>query len=530
MFDGQFYPTPRNLINKMLDKINFNSIKTVLEPSGGKGDIADAVKERMKSVRGYYNRNLDFDIDTIEINRDLQHILKGKDYRVVHDDFLTYNTFKRYDIILMNPPFNNGDQHLLKAIELQEKGGQIVCILNAETLRNPYSNIRKDLIRKLTEYEAEIEYIEDAFTNAERKTNVEIALIYIDIPKPEYNSTIISTLKQEEQYRAETQNNNSIINADFIKGIVDQYNFEIQAGLKLIAEYQALVPYMLSKLQSDYTNDPILELKLKYNNNSNNTIENEYISQIRSKYWTALFQSKEFVGLFTENLRQKYHERIGELRDYDFSLYNIYSIRAELSKELTKGLEETILDLFEEFSHKHYYDESSKNIHYYNGWKTNKSYKINKKVIIPLNGYSRWSDRLEYLYTVQSKLSDIEKVFNYLDGGITENIELTETLNAAQNKGQTKKIETKYFYVTFYKKGTCHIEFKDMELLHKFNLFGSQRLGWLPPTYGKKVYKDMTKEEKTVIDEFEGSESYAKVMQNKNYYITETMGLLALTS
>lgn len=59
----------------------------------------------------------------------------------------------------MNPPFNKGDQHLLKAMELMKgTGGQIICILNAETIKNPYSLYRQDLKNKLEKYEAEIEY------------------------------------------------------------------------------------------------------------------------------------------------------------------------------------------------------------------------------------------------------------------------------------------------------------------------------------------------------------------------------------
>ncbi len=534
MFNDTFYPTPKSLINKMLLGIDFKEIKTVLEPSAGKGNIIEEIKDRLKRSQGYYNREVNFDIDTIEIDENLRHILKGKNYRIVHDDFLTYNTFKKYDIIIMNPPFSNGEKHLLKAIDMQKNGGKIVCLLNAETLKNPYSNTRKDLINKLMECNADVEYIENAFTEAERKTNVEIALVKIDIPKPEYNSTIITTLRQEEQHRVETEyNNNQIISNDFIKGIIQQYNFEIKAGLKLIAEYNALRPLMLNSLKDEYGKSPILELTLHYKDDSSNSLENAYIKQIRSKYWKALFDSKEFMGLFTTNLRQKYYDKISELRDYDFSLYNIYSIRIELSKEMTKGVEDTILNLFEEFSHKHYYNEMSNNIHYYNGWKTNQAYKINKKVIIPLNGFRdmqySWGRYEPTDYRVTNKLTDIEKVFNYLDGGITDNnIDLCNALQVAEKAWQSKKIELKYFYITFYKKGTCHIEFKDMELLHKFNLFGSQRKGWLPPSYGKANYKDMTAEEKTVINEFEGEQSYKKVMNNKKYYITETSSLLML--
>ena len=82
--------------------------------------------------------------------------------------------------------------------------------------------------------------------------------------------------------------------------------------------------------------------------------------------------------------------------------------------------------------------------------------------------------------------------------------------------------------VTFYKKGTCHIEFTNLDLLHKFNLYGSQRKSWLPPSYGKEKYEDMTQEEKQVVNEFEGEQSYKKVMLKKDYYIVETSKLLML--
>jgi len=53
--------------------------------------------------------------------------------------------------------------------------GQIVCLLNAETIKNPYSNERKSLVKKLDELNASIEFLTDEFTTAERSTSVEIA-------------------------------------------------------------------------------------------------------------------------------------------------------------------------------------------------------------------------------------------------------------------------------------------------------------------------------------------------------------------
>ena len=59
----------------------------------------------------------------------------------------------------MNPPFSNGDKHLLKALEMQENSGEVIAIVNAETIRNPFSNRRKEHVKLLEEYNAEINYL-----------------------------------------------------------------------------------------------------------------------------------------------------------------------------------------------------------------------------------------------------------------------------------------------------------------------------------------------------------------------------------
>src|SRR5699024_11481902 len=108
----------------------------------------------------------------------------SKRINVVCDDILTYETFKEYDYIVMNPSFLNGADHVLKALELAESQinpCKIYAILNKQTIDNAYSNKRQDLLRKLNEYKADIEYVEAAFLNAERKTDVEVALIRVNV-------------------------------------------------------------------------------------------------------------------------------------------------------------------------------------------------------------------------------------------------------------------------------------------------------------------------------------------------------------
>lgn len=536
MLPKDFYPTPQNIIDKMLCDLDFTMIKSILEPSAGKGDIIEALRKKEESSKKNYGyKEYQFDIDCIEADQNLQHILKGKNFRVVYNDFLTYDTMKEYQLIIMNPPFSNGCKHLLKALEMQQRnGGAIVCLLNAETLKNPCTNDRLDLQRKLADYNAKIEFIQDAFLDAERKTAVEIALVKVQLPEVQRESFILEGLrKTQDQREFQTEESTQLIDSDFFKAIVKQYQLELEAGIKLIKEYYAMQPFILSQFGKDEKTGEtiqkggcILSLDLSSNKDKyNNKLSiNEYIKEVRGKYWKALFENRKFIGQLTNNLQRDFYNKVEELKDYDFSLYNIHQLKIDMQKKVVKGIEETIINLFDELSYKYsYWDETSKNIHYYNGWKTNQSWIINKKVIILLNGFYditySWGRFRPTDYKIIKKLQDIEKCFNYLDGGLTEAVDLEESLKFAEEYGETKNIQLKYFTVTFYKKGTCHITFNNDELLKKFNIFGSQHKGWLPPSYGKKAYKDMTAEEKAVVNEFEGEKEYNKVISNKKYYL-----------
>jgi hypothetical protein len=244
-----------------------------------------------------------------------------------------------------------------------------------------------------------------------------------------------------------------------------------------------------------------------------------------------LFESKEFVRNLTTNLQTELFNRVNALEDYEFSVVNILTIKAELSRSTVKSIEDTILKLFDDLSGKHAYSDAIENgnVHYYNGWRSNKAWKINKKVVIPFYGaFNSSSGKFEAKYDVAQKLGDIEKCLDFLDAGRTKGQDMGSRLECAQNNQQSRSIELKYFDVTFFKKGTCHISFTNSDLLDKLNLFASQRRGWLPPGYGKKAYKEMEPEEKKVIDTFEGEKSYARVMANPDYFIVPPTGVSLL--
>ena len=587
----QFYPTPPSIADKMLAGLDIRYIKTVLEPSAGKGDLIDAVAR--KNIICGYDRTLD--VDFCEIDPYLRQIckynfsaekkaeiceecrpLQQKSFssltesekqkfrrldnhldlfrktavHCVNDDFLTFRTYKHYDLIVMNPPFAEGDLHLLRAIEMQQRqGGSIVCLLNAETIRNPYTATRAQLAAKLKELSAEIQFVENAFSSdAERKADVDVAIIRIHIqPPPPDNSDIWEHMKKavatDEIPDPELK---ALITGDYIEQAITLYRTEVAATMELIRQYKALIPYMPSSLNPDnvYEKDPILTIVVGTENPHYGFDQDSYMRTVRLKYWRALFSNKQFTGRLTSELRQKYNEQIERMGDYEFSAFNIKQIALEMQSQMTQGVEKAIMDLFEKLTYTHTYDpDFSSNMHYYNGWVTNKAWKIGKKCIIPTYGMFSWyKNRGESFYVSEAYkvISDIEKAFDYLDGGRTNEIDLEARLKAASLEGKTRNIECKYFKVDLFKKNTTHIKFypESMALVDRLNIYASQKKGWLPPRYGKARYKDMNPEEKAVVDSFHGDgkdgsgeKAYTTVMANAAFYLAEpTQQLPALTA
>ena len=196
MFNKNFYPTPMTIAEKMFNSIAelnpYMNFEYVLEPSAGKGDLIKNFFALLETDYKYKYKNPFKNVEVIELEPELRAILKeDKRLRIVGDDFLTYNSYTNYDLIIANPPFDDGAKHLLKMIDMQSRsGGIICCLLNSETVTNLYTNERKELSNKLEELNAKIEYIENGFKDAERKTNVTVAIITIQ-QEPKIEKSIL---------------------------------------------------------------------------------------------------------------------------------------------------------------------------------------------------------------------------------------------------------------------------------------------------------------------------------------------------
>lgn len=118
--DHQYYPTPKEIVESIQDylgeQVVSESIK-VLEPSAGSGILASV-----------FNANV---VDCVEISPLFCEVLKAKGFlEITNGDFLKFNTNKKYDFIVMNPPYANKrlESHLAHALSMLKEDGELIII------------------------------------------------------------------------------------------------------------------------------------------------------------------------------------------------------------------------------------------------------------------------------------------------------------------------------------------------------------------------------------------------------------------
>lgn len=146
----QFFETPKDLAVKLCDMAEITSECSAVEPSAGKGRIADEILRRNPK-----------ELVCIEINTDMERYLKGKDYDVYYRDFLEVDSEDiSADRIVMNPPFTKQQDidHVYKAYDCLNPGGVLVSVMSmSHTFR---TNKKSELFREfLEQVGAEVEIL-----------------------------------------------------------------------------------------------------------------------------------------------------------------------------------------------------------------------------------------------------------------------------------------------------------------------------------------------------------------------------------
>ena len=375
LLNDSFYPTPRSLASKMIAKIRIHP-SNILEPSAGRGDIIDALFDH----RDYKHRN----IFAIEKDQSLRAILRGKDIKVIDSDFLEFSGPDKFDLIIANPPFADGDLHLLKAIDILYTG-QIIFLLNSETLKNPCTNRRKDLIRRLEELNAEIEYHQGEFLQAERRTKVEVVLVNIVIERNISDDLFTNMGDKAKDYTGTVREKYEVATGKSILDMVAEYNEVMRTASETIIGYYrnyrkigGFIGLNCDPEKHSYSTD---DLTRKVQETVNNTAR-----LIRKSFWRRAMELEEIKSRLTNARRKEFDHQIETRCDMEFTENNIRSFILNVIGSYNDTMTRAVLEIFDKMTIRHCYDDNlrNENIHLYNGWKTNKAYKVGKRVVIPI--------------------------------------------------------------------------------------------------------------------------------------------------
>lgn len=501
MFDTEFYPTPKSIIKKMIKPfINEGRSNryhdylpeglTILEPSAGKGDIIDYIKEEYD----YHNRAK---VYCCESDPELKHILQDKGYRVIADDFLTYTGDYLFDLVIMNPPFSNGDKHLLKAWDVLECG-DIACLLNSETILNPYTESREYLVDLISKY-GSYEFIGNVFSTAERKSDVDVVLVRLrkESTATKFDFEFKSVFKDRKVELDEKTFTDPIATRDVIGNMILQYNELKNWYVKWLEAREALTFYQ-QQLTTQYTSS--IKLAEESLSKKKSTSYNSFCDSMKQEIWSVVMDKTNIEKYMTFAVRQNF-QKFSKAQGYmDFNKENVASLVQMIFENRYDIMEKAVVDVFNMFTEHH-----EENRYMVEGWKTNNKYKVNKKIIIPygVSYDEKWGRQygaaFESNHRRWDRYSDIDKVMCYLSGvnydtmpgAIDEALKNKFRIIGKIRPGDKfdNTTESYFFKLKFWKKGTLHLEFKDDKLWQEFNLRACVGKMWLSEEE-MKVYRE----------------------------------------
>jgi len=484
----QFYPTPLALAKKAWALFKNRTFTRVLEPSAGEGHLAKIDLSIEHEGRFYSHRRVE--VDCIEFDVSKHPLLREKGMEVVGLDFMRFKQGAIYSHIIMNPPFAYGAQHVLHAWDIIYDG-EIVAIINAETIRNPYSKER-EFLAGLIEKHGSIEFLQEEFTEAERKTSVEVALVYLRKESRVHEDIcgdILDSLKRDKTSEDDLMDDYREINAvvlptTFVENQVSAFNAAVLATKEAIFARQRAGYYANALGKTMETID---------GGNGLNTVETikdisksmhtEY-RELKNRAWTSILRSTEVTSRLSSAAQKRLVSEFELIKCLEFNVPNIYGFLAGLSEKQGDIQLNMACDVFDIITKYH-----SDNTVFYMGWKSNDNHRTcgmsikTTRFILPNN--TSWNKSLDW--DAKQRLGDIDKVFAMLDGKREPEVSLVSVFeNQFMELRAGKRISGSYFDVRYYGIGTIHFFAKEKKLVDRLNRLVGRHRAWLPPE-GEKV-------------------------------------------
>lgn len=504
MYNASFYPTPADVAALMLAHLDSTRLRSarILEPSAGKGDLADAaVNSMLQDTRqyGYYSRGDEYrsGIHCCEIHPELQATLRGKGYTLQAADFLSFWPDEKYDCIIMNPPFHEAEKHLLHAWEILDHG-DILCLLNEQTLLNPCTAARQQLAAIIAE-QGEVEHLGPCFEDAERKTSVRVSLVHLrkDAPEPQFDF-LKSGMDRDTspQFSDEGRFDGEIATRDTVGNLVLAFDKSRSLFLELALKAQELAHYAGTLAPRDKSADALTEalkdlMQGKASRETQEYAYNKYVRGLKKSAWDEVFRLTKAGDIMSAGVRREFEQLRRQHERMAFSEPNIFALLDTLFANRHHILRQCVVEAFDELTT--YHKENRLAVE---GWKTNDAWKVNERFILPHVVDSDWGE-WHIRYNTEEKLMDLDRAMAFLEGKRLEDVPMTisaalrTTFRLYGKEASGALTTSSYFEIRPYKKGTCHFRFRDCALWEQFNRVAAQGKNWLPDDY-----KSREKEEK----------------------------------
>lgn len=485
MNDFQFYPTPRWLAKKAWAKFTDQNFRRPLDSSAGDGVLGDAMP------RSDYGLRRGSIIDCIELDASKHPILREKGMRVVGLDFLNFEGGSVYTHVILNPPFAEGAKHVLKAWSMLWEG-EVVAIINAQTLRNPFSAERQRLVALLRDH-GEVEYIADAFKGVDvvRQAHVEVALIHLVKPAEcaeDWIGPVIATMAidRTEEVDYHLPGELALPNS-FVSNQVRAFRVAVKAMREAIRMEAVALHYAvrIGRTMDDLANRRGEEAPP--GSKVRERLEKEY-SELKDRAWASVLRSTETLSKLSAKVQKQAESQFAEIQTLEFNESNVYGFLLGLVQSQPEMQLDMACDVFDQITKYH-----SDNTVYYMGWKSNDRHRTcgmrvkTTRFIIP--GNKTWGGSLDW--DSVRMLADFDKVFALLDGKSAPEISLVSLFEPSQGGKDPnsfsrlkrgERLSSTYFDIRYYKGiGSLHFFPRNKDVIDRLNRVVGRRRGWLPP-------------------------------------------------
>jgi hypothetical protein len=512
----QYYPTPLALAQRAWDKFHNRDIVRVLEPSAGTGELL--APKRKEWGDSYYAKPLAWDAIEVDVRHHAR--LRELGAKIVGFDFLNQQSCAIYSHIIMNPPFASGAKHVLHAWNTLYEG-EIVAILNAETLRNPLSAERQHLARLVAEH-GSVEFIADAFKGAdvEREAEVEVALVHLT--KRADSTDILGDLLEDLQRDAAHADelnfrmpNELALPTGFVEETVRNFEAAVQAAKEeavactRAAHYRARLGQTMEMLQMKE-----LDADSRAATPAGEQVRGRYATayeELKNAAWTQILRSTHVLSRLSSAAQKRVESQFESIKTLEFSTANVYGFLQGLVGSAGEIQMSMLCDVFDEITRYH-----SENTVFFMGWKSNDRHRTagmrikRTRFILPGEKLEGWRSSISF--DVRQRLSDFDKVFAMLDGkrapvaGLADLFHNPDTF-AALRTG--KRLTSDYFDVRYYPGiGTIHFFSRRQDIVERLNRAVGQHRQWLPPDMGqasadfRKQYEQAEKFDAEVREQF----------------------------